>query len=376
MSSPTSHRVQVIGELTQTQVAQLGASVLANANIEMTSSSISDRTEYLILGQNIDIENMRRLMPSVRVAHPALTVIAVRSSDRPADALAEIADVVVDEEQDLASCMNAEHARNHQRNRQRLFWRWGQYPLSLIVLALAWAALVETFKPAAYILPSPSMVWATFIAQPDRFFMHVSTTAFEALLGFVIGNGLGFALAIVLTRFVSMQAFTLPVLISLQAIPIVALAPLLGVWLGSGLESKIAMAAIICFFPMVVNTLQAFASVERDFLDLFALYRSSFQTKLVRLLIPASTASIIAALKISAGLAVVGAIVAEMTGADKGLGYLILNGAYRLETNVLFVAMILAAFLGMSFYFLPTLIQSLLPEKLRRAIGAAEVNHG
>jgi NitT/TauT family transport system permease protein len=199
-------------------------------------------------------------------------------------------------------------------------------------------------------------------------------TAEEAVLGFVVGNSLGAGVAILLYRYVRFQRLAMPILISVQAVPIVAFAPLLVVWLGTGLSSKIAMAAIICFFPMVVNSLQAFAAVEHEYLELFKLYRAGYRLLLSRLLLPSSTSAVVAALKISAGLSVVGAIVAEMTGADRGLGYLILNGAYRLETDLMFVAMLLSGILGLMFFHLPDLLVTLLPTRWTRGLAIQNPN--
>lgn len=235
------------------------------------------------------------------------------------------------------------------------------FVLAAVVLLFLWWLAVAIFKPAPYLLPSPIDMISALSSNFDRFFIHAGTTAWESFVGFLIGNGLGFLIAIPLYRYLGLQKFTLPVLISLQAIPIVALAPLLVVWLGTGISSKIAMAAIICFFPMVINTLQAFSNIDRDFTELFEFYRANFGSRLRLLLIPASFSSIVAALKISAGLAVVGAIVAELTGADKGLGYVLLNATYRLETDLLFAAMFLSGLLGIAFFNMPTLLQFIIP---------------
>ena len=133
--------------------------------------------------------------------------------------------------------------------------------------------------------------------------------------------------------------------------------------LGSGLASKIAMAAIICFVPVSISLLVAFNNVSREYRELFSLYRAGYFVTLRRLLIPSSAAALLSGLKIASGLAVVGAIVAEMTGADRGIGYLILNGSYRLETDLMFAAVLLAALLGLSFYHLPDLLAKLMPRR-------------
>jgi len=237
----------------------------------------------------------------------------------------------------------------------------GRFLFSIAVLIFIWEAVVRLFDLPQYLLPAPGNVFKSFLDQSQVFLMHMGITAYEAIAGFIIGNGLGISFAIILHRFHRLQEFTMPVFISLQAIPIVALAPLLIVWLGTGAISKIAMASIICFFPMVVNTLQAFSNIDSDFQELFRFHRAHYISTLKLLLIPASFPTILSALRISAGLSVVGAIVAELTGANKGLGYLLLNASYRLETDKMFVAMLLSAILGMIFYQLTTSIRFFVP---------------
>jgi len=324
-------------------------------------ASISSETRALIIGVGVPVDSVTRMLPSVRTAFPTLAVVVTSNPKVRSNGLTAWADVVVADSHALERFFRRLEQEAASFRAISIPRKIASFAIPLAGLVALWGMAVAAFEPPAYLLPSPSRVLSAFLAQPGRLVLHLAVTAWEAALGFLAGNLLGIAFAIVLTKHFRLRAFTLPVLISLQAIPIVAFAPLLGVWLGTGLASKIAMAAIICFFPMVVNSLQAFATIERDFLDLFSLYRADFNVRLKRLLLPASAPAIIAALKISAGLSVVGAIVAEMTGADRGLGYLILNGAYRLETDLLFVAMVLSGLLGIAFFQLPKVIRALLP---------------
>lgn len=329
--------------------------------------------QVLAIGLHGDSAQVLSLVPSLRASNPALVLIGLpQSPGTDVGRLANLMDETLHGQAAVQAFVNRCLAERHGDQAPAWWRRWGGLLVSRVLpvlcLLVAWELAVAVFRPAPYLLPAPSRVLAAFLGQPDRFVMHTAVTAFEALAGFLIGNALGITVAVMLARFVRLHAFTMPILISLQAIPIVAFAPLLGVWLGTGYAAKVGMAALICFFPMVVNTLQAFANVDADYRELFRVYRASFSTMLRRLLIPASAPAVIAALKISAGLAVVGAIVAEMTGADRGLGYLILNGAYRLETDVLFVAMLLSGVLGVGFYLLPDLVRPLLPRAWRQGV--------
>lgn len=325
-------------------------------------------TRVLWVGKGADVGELVRVLPSIRVALPATAVAVIDENSDGPHPLAAWADYVVVDQTGLQGVLKEIETEPGTGSMLVVARRLASVVAAIAFLVAIWATLVAVFSPPAYLIPSPKQVLDAFLTQPSRFILHAATTAWEAVLGFLVGNSLGIAFAILLARYLRLRSVALPVLISFQAIPIVAFAPLLGVWLGTGLASKVAMAAIICFFPMVVNCLQAFAAVERDFVDLFLLYRASFRITLRRLLLPASSSSIVAALRISAGLAVVGAIVAEMTGADRGLGYLILTGAYRLETDVLFVAMVLSSLLGVAFFQIPKLVELFLPIRWKQRV--------
>jgi putative hydroxymethylpyrimidine transport system permease protein len=225
-------------------------------------------------------------------------------------------------------------------------------------ILLLWYVVTAAGLSPPYILPGPGAVWTAFAERPGSFLFHTGVTAGEALAGFVLGNALGFLTALLLHRVERLRPVSLAGLTGLQAIPIMALAPLLVVWFGTGVAAKVLMAAIVCYFPDVSNTLGAFTSVDRDLVSLFRFHRANHWDTLTKLLLPASIPALAAGLRISGGLAVVGAIVAEFTGADRGLGYLLLNLTYRLETAGLFVAIICSAVLGIAFANLPGLILS------------------
>lgn len=362
--------IGVVSPVTRDAVASLqGYDVVEFAADELSASQLAEyKVKFLIVGG--DCQPLKTVLPALRAAVPDLAVVAHSGSlDRASlnfyrnhvDGLYDLpkdADSLIM----VAACGGTELSSEWKL----ILWeRLGNGVLSLIVLLGLWWLAVALFHPAPYLLPAPTGVASAFVSQSGRFLFHLSVTAYEAFLGFVIGNTLGVLIAVLLHRYVNLQKFTMPVLISFQAIPIVALAPLLVVWLGTGLISKVAMAAIICFFPMVVNGLQAFSNVDRDYVELFEFYRADFAAKLKMLLLPASFPAIVAALKISAGLAVVGAIVAELTGADKGLGYILLNASYRLETDMMFVAMLLSGVLGMAFFQMPALLRFVVPQSWR-----------
>jgi ABC-type nitrate/sulfonate/bicarbonate transport system permease component len=334
---------------------------------ELSVARLTGTKKVAILVVGGDSQPLRSVLPALRASMPNLPVVALAGSlDRSSQNFYRnhvdgIYTLPADADK-LALVASFDNTGVPSRWKLLIKEKAVNGLIAAIVLLGIWWLAVVLFRPPPYLLPAPGDVIFAFYSQASRFISHLTVTAYEAILGFAIGNSLGIAIAISLHRYVGLKKFTLPVLISFQAIPIVALAPLLVVWFGTGLISKVTMAAIICFFPMVVNALQAFSNVDRDYVELFEFYRAGFAEKLRMLLMPASFPAIVSALKISAGLSVVGAIVAELTGADRGLGYILLNASYRLETDTMFVAMLLSAVLGMLFFQMPAMLRFVVPK--------------
>jgi NitT/TauT family transport system permease protein len=347
--------VLVLGRVPEALVTELKGTTgrpAAETTIE-TLGQDALHAKILFLGAGLSPTDMEVLLPSLRESNPTLVLVAVRvqgESDH-SDRVNDLVDVSVqwpEQAEQLLSELQATLKRVHAGG-QILSTR------NLFLVCCA-AALIALWEVAAhyqvvppYLLPGPDRIMAAFLAQPGAFLGHTLITAAESAAGFLLGNAAAGLTCVLLYRFDLLRSVSLPFLTGLQAIPIVALAPLLTVWLGTGLASKVTMAAIVCFFPVVANLLAAFAAVDRDLAQLFRFHRASYPQTLARLLIPSSFPAILAGLKISGGLAVVGAIVAEFTGADRGLGYLLLISTYRLETDKLFVAIILSGVLGVIF---------------------------
>lgn len=366
------YTVAVLGGLTDTIYALLDShdncTYVVVDELDKLPEKTIDNLRVIVIGEGITRDSVERYLPSIRETNPSLTVLGVKNTEdlnvgSELDNWVDQVFILPAEKDNFVKQLGS--SLSDQPRFTRVFGivvkKSARFIISMIFLLLVWTIIVKLFDLPPYLLPTPKLVFNSFFEQYSSFLMHMGITAYESFAGFILGNVLGIGSAIILHRYYRLQEFTMPIFISLQAIPIVALAPLLIVWLGTGLVSKVAMAAIICFFPMVVNTLQAFSSVDRDYQELFRFHRADYFSTLKLLLIPASFPSIISALRISAGLAVVGAIVAELTGANKGLGYILLNASYRLETDKMFVAMLLSALLGMIFFQLPTLLRIFTP---------------
>jgi len=226
-------------------------------------------------------------------------------------------------------------------------------PTVFLVLALAlWEAVVFAFDIPSYLLPPPSAIAITLFTEIFSLARHTAVTVLEALLGFFLANVLGFTLAVVFAHSRLIEQAVMPYAIVLKTTPVIALAPLLVLWFGIGLVSKIVTAALICFFPILVSATAGLRSPDREALDLFAsLTDSKWQVfRLLRL--PASLPYVFSALKISSSLSVVGAVVGEFVGANEGLGYIILVSSYHLETAKMFAAIILLGGCGIIFYWI------------------------
>jgi NitT/TauT family transport system permease protein len=223
------------------------------------------------------------------------------------------------------------------------------YPLGLFgLLVIAWQAITRLLHVPEYLVPSPVAVAGAFDAA---LLEHALTTFGEALLGFLAANLLAVLAAIVFVYCPPVERSVFPLAIALKTTPLVALAPLLVIWLGTGLTSKVAASMLICFFPALVNGVKGLRSVERESAELFASYRATAFETFWRLRLPNSLPYLLSAFKISSSLAVVGAIVGEFVGASRGLGYLVLVSSYHMETAPMFAAIVCAAAIGLVLFW-------------------------
>ncbi|MDQ1354360.1 MAG: NitT/TauT family transport system permease protein [Acidobacteriota bacterium] len=227
----------------------------------------------------------------------------------------------------------------------------------LLVILICWEAIVSVFQIPVYLLPKPSMILGSLKESLPMLGSHFFITCIEAAVGFILGALFGIFLAALFVHSRTLELSLYPYAIALKTVPIVAIAPLLIVWFGNGIFPKIIIAAIISFFPIVVNTVKGMKSIDNEALDLFdSLSANSWQI-FIKLRIPTSLPYIFSALKISCTLSVIGAIVGEFSGADKGLGYFILISSYRVQTVDMFVGILMSSILGICFFYLIAVIE-------------------
>lgn len=231
-------------------------------------------------------------------------------------------------------------------------------PLGFFALIIAaWEFLVRAFSIPQYLLPAPSAIAVDFAASINSLLFHAGITLWEAFLGFLLANALGILVAIAFAHSKTLEKGLYPFAIALKTTPIVAMAPLLILWFGNGIASKVAAAALIAFFPAIVNTTRGLKSIDNEALDLFKSLSASKWQIFSKLRFPTALPYIFSALKISTSLAVVGAIVGEFVGANKGIGFVILVSSYHLEIVKMFSAVIAAALTGIIFFWIISLIE-------------------
>lgn len=231
-------------------------------------------------------------------------------------------------------------------------------PLGFFALIIAsWEFLVRVFTVPQYLLPSPSVIAIYFTKNINSLLFHTSVTLWEAFLGFLLANVLGILVAILFVHVNTLEKGLSPFVITLQTTPILAMAPLIILWFGTGIISKIVTVALIAFFPAVVNTVKGLKNINVETYDLFKSLSASKWQIFSKLRFPTALPYIFSALKISTSLSVVGAIISEFVGANKGIGFIILVSSYHLETVKMFSAVIAAALTGIIFFWIVSFIE-------------------
>jgi ABC-type nitrate/sulfonate/bicarbonate transport system permease component len=228
--------------------------------------------------------------------------------------------------------------------------------LSLLLLA-AWQFFGSSSQTARLLLSSPSLVGHYFQDNFSALTEATLVTLIESVAGLLIATLFSFGMMIFCFRFPKLMDFVLPLMITSQVIPLIVLAPFFIILMGIGLGSKIAMAALMCFFPIFVNFAQGYKAISPTIHELLHIYDAGIGMRIRRVYFPLSMPSIMAGLKISATLAVIGAIVAEFNGAEVGLGKNLFLSAKRLEPDLMMTSLVLSTLLGCAAYLLIFLVE-------------------
>lgn len=212
--------------------------------------------------------------------------------------------------------------------------------LTTVGIVLLWQVIVWVTGVPRYILPGPLAVAKAWVDNASLIGENTWVTAIEVVAGLIIGTGFGAATALLLMMSALLRRFLMPVLILSQTIPVFALAPLLTLWLGYGLSSKIVMTILIIYFPVTSTFLDGLRGTPAGFLDLAQTMRSYSLQTLLRVRVPAALPSLTSGIRLASVYAPIGAIIGEWVGASKGLGYLMLLANGRVKTDLMFAALI------------------------------------
>ncbi len=224
-------------------------------------------------------------------------------------------------------------------------------PLLLFAsFCIVWEALVRATGVPPFILPGPLRVAAALANNASFLAENALVTLLEIVLGMVVGVGLGCLAALALSASRGARAWLLPLVVASQAIPIFAIAPLLVLWLGFGLASKVAAAALVIFFPVASAFYDGLARTERGWLDLAQVMNASPAAILWRVRLPAALPALASGLRMAAAVAPIGAIIGEWVGAAAGLGFVMLQANAQMQTDLMFAALLVLATFAVLFY--------------------------
>ena len=224
-------------------------------------------------------------------------------------------------------------------------------PLLATGLITLWQLVVLLTGVPPYILPGPLPVARALVAHLPVLAPHLATTVIEILLGLVLGTLLGSAAALTMILSPLLKRWLLPVLVISQAIPVFALAPILVLWLGYGMASKVAMAVLIIFFPVTASLYDGMRRTDHDLLDLARILGASPAGVLRHIVLPSALPAFAAGLRVAAAVAPIGAVIGEWVGSSEGLGFYMLHANARMQVDLMFAALTLLATASLTLYF-------------------------
>ncbi|NGM23895.1 ABC transporter permease [Roseomonas stagni] len=235
----------------------------------------------------------------------------------------------------------------------------GPAALLFLSILLVWEGVTRAGLVSPLILPAPSDVAATFVSSAPRLFLHLGWTSMAALGGFVLGNTLGFALAVVFVHLRLARLTALPLAMMAQAVPIVAVAPALLLWLGNGVEPKLFIASFLVFFPMLVNAMRGLASADDQVAELLHTLSADWKQRLLIVRLPAALPFVFNALRLSACGCFVASVVAEWVASTTGLGYVIVFASSQYRMTEVWCAVLLCTAASLCVYGLVCLAERL-----------------
>jgi NitT/TauT family transport system permease protein len=221
--------------------------------------------------------------------------------------------------------------------------------VTLVAILAAWSVATGPGGLPSYLLPAPSAVFAALWSGlvDGSYWPHIGFTALSTITGYVIGSVAAIVLGVLVAESRTFERFFYPYIVAIQSMPKVALAPLILVWFGFGLSSKVVLVALICFFPLLVNTIGGIRRTDPDLIDMCRSFGRSPFFIFLHVKLPAAASSIFAGLQIGIVLALIGAVVGEFIASEQGVGYLIGSATVNMSVSTMFAGVIILAVIGM-----------------------------
>jgi NitT/TauT family transport system permease protein len=233
----------------------------------------------------------------------------------------------------------------------------GAFIIASLTIFAAWHGYAALVIKSSVVFPSPLEVYAALLADIDGILSGVGLTMLEALVGFVVAAVLGYAMALLFYIIPAVRHGLYPYAIILKATPLIAFAPILVLWLGDGFSAKAVMAAVVAFFPVLVASYVGLKRYDSEALVFFQTLGANPRFILKRIIVPGSIPYLFSGLRIGSTLSVVGAVIAEFTGATAGAGYLIKTYSYYLNTDSVFATIIALGLASVLFFFAVSIVE-------------------
>lgn len=225
------------------------------------------------------------------------------------------------------------------------------YPfVGLVVIVAAWQAYVDVFNVNPVVLPSPAAIFEATVVHFSELVRHTWPTFVECILGFALAIGIGIPIAVALSSSTILNLTLYPILIAMQSVPKVAVAPIILVWFGLGIESKLAIAFLVAFFPIVVDTATGLNATPVGLLELAKSLRASRWQIFWKVQLPSALPFVFAGAKVAVTLTVIGAVIGEFVGSNEGLGNLLLTANSQLNGPLAWAALVWLSALGMALF--------------------------
>ncbi|MCC6175436.1 MAG: ABC transporter permease [Chloroflexi bacterium] len=244
----------------------------------------------------------------------------------------------------------------------RFLWSAGPPLLVFVVVVATWQAWVTAFSVPRYLVPAPTDVVSAWLENRDNLIGALISTFVSALFGFGLAIVVGMSIALLMAQSKLIERSIFPYAVLLQTIPIVAIAPLIVIWFGAGMSAVVTIAFLISLFPIVTNTTAGLLSTDHNLVAMFELYNANWWQRMVKLKLPFALPYIMTGLRISSGLAVIGAIVGEFIagigGMRGGIGYVITSAAAQIKMPYLFAAALTSSILGIIIFIVVSIVSA------------------